>query len=944
MLASAGPGAPTRLDRARDGVAQLRAAVPDVPAGISGLTDRVLPVRLPDARRRRRSPRRSRGACRPTRRRRRRSRPSRRASGRWRRSCATGSSRPAASTAPACSSPTARRARQRRGSPRSRDSAAAGSSSSGSATRGDRIYRARRRASCAGYRPGARLPRRSSGWRGSRAASAFSRGRGRRRRGGALQAAADSGPSERSGVAQTAHGSRRGSSGSRCARRRARRDPRSRRPPARLAPTSTAALRCRDWALGEEGSTVRVAPEPPDRARRRSWPRLTLGTAVGVSTSATAPAVADRRLARVRSHGRQQPLLAADRDHAAERRPARPRLHASTSSQIDPDTIARPAVVPARDRRHALRDDERRQRLRDRRRDRARSSGSTSRGTAPSSRTSASRANRGLAYCGGKLFILQLDMKVVALRPSDGEVVGELAISQDVPNATVAYGYSETSAPICANGKLDLRRRRLGARQPRVRDGVHDRPEARLADAVLDDPAGPAVVAPRRRGSSAAARSGRPSRSTPRRTRSTSAPAPGRPSTSRRCGPGNNPRAASLIAVDLATGQAEVVAAADRARPVGVRRRAAAARLQRQGRRQDAAHRLRRDEGRHLVRVRRRDREGVPRARQGDRPGRASAAEARASRSSSTRARSAASTTRRPPTTRSTNYVFNAAAETAGVLIQEKLTPTQKKRKFLLGDIFLGLENGNFGEYLPGWKDHGSISAIDVSTGRRVWKFDTPEPERGGVSRHGERARLRGRRRRRAARLRPEDGQGLWTFQTGRQIAAGPTIFSAGGKEYIAITVGGTPDLVRRRPRVAAPGVRARRQQGRVAEAARAGVGSSRGAGERSRSRAGGREPRARSTHARRPRRGARHRRSRRGAARSGSGTRTARTSSASAGKLMLGGKPVSGARDRRSTATSCRRRPAADGTLHGARRLDARAPPPGRRRRRERARSADAR
>ena len=33
-------------------------------------------------------------------------------------------------------------------------------------------------------------------------------------------------------------------------------------------------------------------------------------------------------------------------------------------------------------------------------------------------------ANRGLAYCGGKLFILQLDMKVVALRPSDGAVVG----------------------------------------------------------------------------------------------------------------------------------------------------------------------------------------------------------------------------------------------------------------------------------------------------------------------------------------------------------------------------------------------------------------------------------------------------------------------------------------------------------------------------------------
>ena len=36
-------------------------------------------------------------------------------------------------------------------------------------------------------------------------------------------------------------------------------------------------------------------------------------------------------------------------------------------------------------------------------------------------------------------------------------------------------------------------------------------------------------------------------------------------------------------------------------------------------------------------------------------------------------------------------------------------------------------------------------------------------------------------------------GKVLWTFQTGRQIAAGPTIFTSGGKEYVAITVGGTP-------------------------------------------------------------------------------------------------------------------------------------------------------
>lgn len=47
MLASRRPGGRTRLDRARSTVTRLRAAVPEVPAGISGLTDRVLPYLFP---------------------------------------------------------------------------------------------------------------------------------------------------------------------------------------------------------------------------------------------------------------------------------------------------------------------------------------------------------------------------------------------------------------------------------------------------------------------------------------------------------------------------------------------------------------------------------------------------------------------------------------------------------------------------------------------------------------------------------------------------------------------------------------------------------------------------------------------------------------------------------------------------------------------------------
>ena len=60
-------------------------------------------------------------------------------------------------------------------------------------------------------------------------------------------------------------------------------------------------------------------------------------------------------------------------------------------------------------------------------------------------------------------------------------------------------------------------------------------------------------------------------------------------------------------------------------------------------------------------------------------------------------------------------------------------------------------------------------------------------------------------RRRRAASASPaaatacsgrstrRTGKVLWTFQTGAQIAAGPTIYTVDGKEYIAITVGGAP-------------------------------------------------------------------------------------------------------------------------------------------------------
>ena len=400
-------------------------------------------------------------------------------------------------------------------------------------------------------------------------------------------------------------------------------------------------------------------------------------------------------------------------------------------------------------------------------------------------------ANRGLAYCGGKLFILQLDMRLVAIRPSDGQVVGELAINQDVQNASAAYGYSETSAPICADGKLIF-----GA-------AGSERGNRGFVMAYTTDlkPAWPSpfwTIPPDLQSWRRASRivGGGPVW-TPVTVDTTTdtvffGTGSGTPVYFPSLRPGNNPRTGSLIAVDLHTGKLKWWQQLiernqweyDVAQPplvYNARVRGATRRVVSVGTKEGLWYAFDARTGRPFYeRVKVLDRVEHPPLRPGQPvtifPG------------------SIGGLNYSPAAyDPKTNYVFNAAAETAGVLIQQKLTPTQKKRKFLLGDIYLGLENGNFGEYLPTWKDHGSISAIDVATGRRVWKFDTPEPERGGVTVTASGLGFAGGGDGVLRAFDLKTGKILKTFQTGRQIASGPTIFAAGGKQYVAVTVGGTP-------------------------------------------------------------------------------------------------------------------------------------------------------
>ena len=401
-------------------------------------------------------------------------------------------------------------------------------------------------------------------------------------------------------------------------------------------------------------------------------------------------------------------------------------------------------------------------------------------------------ANRGLAYCGGKLFMTTLDMQLVALRPSDGEVAGKIAISQFVPNASANYGYSQTSAPICAGGKLVM-----GAAGSEY--GVRGYVMAFNTDLTPAWPNPYWTIPPEQqqwRRLSRIVGGGvvwTPVTIDARTSTVYFGTGSGTPNFYHDLHPGPNPRANSLIAVDLGHREAALVAAARRERPVELRRRAAADRLRREDRREDAPDRLGRDARRASgsrstlapgealhERVKVIDRVEHPPLRPGE---------------PVTIFPSALGGVNYSPASYDpkTNYVFNAAAETAAVLIQDKLTPTQKRRKLIQGDVFLGLQNGNFGANLASWHDHGSISAINVATGRRVWKFQTPEPERGGVTTTASGLGFAGGGDGVLRAFDVKTGKMLWRFQTGAPIAAGPTLYLNGGKEYLAITVGGTP-------------------------------------------------------------------------------------------------------------------------------------------------------
>jgi alcohol dehydrogenase (cytochrome c) len=400
-------------------------------------------------------------------------------------------------------------------------------------------------------------------------------------------------------------------------------------------------------------------------------------------------------------------------------------------------------------------------------------------------------ANRGVALCDGHVFVLTLDMTIVSLDPRSGKLERRVPIARAVSGASSNYGYSETSAPICANHRLIVGAAgsEYGVRgfvmayrtnlKPAWANPFWTIPPAGTSWRKLGTLVGGGVVW------------------TPTTVDTTTntlyfGTGSATPLYFPGIRPGSNPRADSLIAVDLATGRmkwwqqqmAHNEWAYDTAQPplvytgrVGGDRR----RIVSVGTMEGVWFAYDAASGAPIYqRIKVIDRTEHPTLQ----PGKPVAVFP-----SSLGGLNFSPASYDPQT----NYIFNAAAETAAVLVQVKLTPTQRKRKRVQGDVFLGLQNGNFGQLLPGWRDHGSISAIDVNSGRRVWKFRTPEPERGGVATTASGLGFAGGGDGVLRAFDLKTGKVLWRFQTGHQIAAGAAVYSVRGKQYVAITSGGTP-------------------------------------------------------------------------------------------------------------------------------------------------------
>ncbi|MDP7340146.1 MAG: PQQ-binding-like beta-propeller repeat protein, partial [Vicinamibacterales bacterium] len=94
----------------------------------------------------------------------------------------------------------------------------------------------------------------------------------------------------------------------------------------------------------------------------------------------------------------------------------------------------------------------------------------------------------------------------------------------------------------------------------------------------------------------------------------------------------------------------------------------------------------------------------------------------------------------------------------------------------------------------PGLEEDGDLTelrAIDISTGREVWRYSQRAPNAGSALATGGNLVFHGDLNRRFRAFDAETGEVLWETILGSQITGYPVSYTAGGRQYVTVPVGG---------------------------------------------------------------------------------------------------------------------------------------------------------
>ncbi|MCG3146298.1 MAG: Quinohemoprotein alcohol dehydrogenase ADH IIB [Gammaproteobacteria bacterium] len=107
------------------------------------------------------------------------------------------------------------------------------------------------------------------------------------------------------------------------------------------------------------------------------------------------------------------------------------------------------------------------------------------------------------------------------------------------------------------------------------------------------------------------------------------------------------------------------------------------------------------------------------------------------------------------------------------------------------GKLWLG---GAF-KVIPGEEQAGYLVAVNLDTGKVAWKVKTPQPLMGGVLATGGNLVFNGEGNGWFKAFDASNGTELWKFQCGAGVNAPAVSYTADGKQYIAVAAGGNTQL-----------------------------------------------------------------------------------------------------------------------------------------------------